>query len=65
MDVDLGAHPNERAVTANLKMVEEGDRLTVQAFLLHGDDIYLEGGAHDSREMPLEFSGNVASDLQR
>jgi hypothetical protein len=35
--IDFGGHPNERSVTANMSMVEEPDRLMMQAVYLHAD----------------------------
>jgi hypothetical protein len=40
--IDFGGHPNERAVTSNMKMVEEPDRLEMLAILHHGDGVQLD-----------------------
>ncbi|MET2825644.1 hypothetical protein [Mesorhizobium shangrilense] len=40
--IDFGGHPNERAVTANLKIVEEADRRKMLGILQHGDGVQLE-----------------------
>ena len=40
--IDLGGHPNERSVTANMKMTEEPDRREMLAILQHGDGMQLD-----------------------
>jgi hypothetical protein len=40
--IDFGGHPNERAVTGNMKMIEEPDRREMLAILLHGDGVQLD-----------------------
>ncbi len=40
--IDLGAHPNERSVTGNMKIIKEPDRLSMSAIMLHGDGIQLD-----------------------
>jgi hypothetical protein len=40
--IDFGGHPNERAVTGNMKMVEGEDRREMLAILLHGDSVQLD-----------------------
>jgi hypothetical protein len=35
--IDLGAHPNERSVTGNMKMVDEAGRRTMQTISQHAD----------------------------
>jgi len=35
--IDFGGHPNERSVTGNMSMVEEGDRRVMLPFMLQGD----------------------------
>jgi len=40
--IDMGAHPNERSVTGNMKMVDEADRLTMLAIFQHGDGPQLD-----------------------
>jgi len=40
--IDFGGHPNERSVTANIKMTEEPDRREMLAILLHGDGVQLD-----------------------
>jgi hypothetical protein len=40
--IDFGGHPNERAVTANMNMTEQPDRLEVLAILLHKDGLQLD-----------------------
>jgi hypothetical protein len=42
LTIDLGAHPNERSVTGNMKMVEEADRRTMLAIMLHGEGVQLD-----------------------
>ncbi|MFA5898222.1 MAG: hypothetical protein WC829_03820 [Hyphomicrobium sp.] len=42
LTIDLGAHPNERAVTANIQMTEEADRWQMLGILLHGDGVQLD-----------------------
>jgi hypothetical protein len=42
--IDFGGHPNERSVTGNMKMVEEPDRRTMLAIMLHGDGWALDHG---------------------
>ncbi len=37
--IDWGAHPNERSVTGNLKIVDEPDRRIMLAIMLHGDSV--------------------------
>lgn len=39
--IDFGGHPNERAVTGNMKMVEEPGKRTMLAIMQHGDGIEL------------------------
>jgi hypothetical protein len=40
--IDLGAHPNERSVTGNMKMVEEPDRVIMLAIMQHDDSVFLD-----------------------
>jgi hypothetical protein len=40
--IDFGGHPNERAVTANMKMIKEPDRREMLAILQHGDGVKLD-----------------------
>lgn len=40
--IDFGGHPNERSVTANMKMTEESDRRVMLAIMLHGDGLQLD-----------------------
>jgi hypothetical protein len=40
--IDVGGHPNERAVTANMKMTKEPDRREMLAILQHGDGPQLD-----------------------
>jgi hypothetical protein len=40
--IDFGGHPNERSVTANVKMIEEPNRREMLAILQHGDGVQLE-----------------------
>ena len=40
--IDYGGHPNERAVTGNMKMIEAPDRLEMLAILQHGDGLELD-----------------------
>jgi len=40
--IDFGGHPNERAVTANIKMIEKPDRREMLAILQHGDGVQLD-----------------------
>jgi hypothetical protein len=40
--IDLGGHPNERSVTANMKMIEEPDRRIMLGIMLHGDGLFLD-----------------------
>jgi hypothetical protein len=40
--IDLGGHPNERAVTSNMKMISEPDRRKVRAILMHPDGPQLD-----------------------
>jgi hypothetical protein len=40
--IDFGGHPNERSVTANIKVTEELDRRQMLAILLHGDGVQLD-----------------------
>jgi hypothetical protein len=40
--IDFGGHPNERSVTANIKMTEESDRREMLAILQHGDGVQLD-----------------------
>jgi hypothetical protein len=42
LTIDLGGHPNERAVTTNIKMTREPDRREMLAILLHGDGVQLD-----------------------
>jgi hypothetical protein len=42
--IDFGGHPNERAVTGNMKMIEEPDRREMLAILLHKDGVQLDAG---------------------
>jgi hypothetical protein len=40
--IDFGAHPNERAVTGNMKMTEEAGRREMLAILMHRDGAQLD-----------------------
>jgi hypothetical protein len=40
--IDFGAHSNQRAVTASLKMEREDDKLTTKAIMQHGDGLQLD-----------------------
>jgi hypothetical protein len=40
--IDFGGHPNERAVTGNMKMIKKSDRREMLAILLHGDGVQLD-----------------------
>jgi hypothetical protein len=40
--IDLGGHPNERSVTANMKMIEETDRRVMLGIMQHGDGLFLD-----------------------
>ena len=40
--IDLGAHPNERAVTGSMDIVECGDRVEMRQIYMHGDGIQLD-----------------------
>jgi hypothetical protein len=40
--IDFGGHPNERAVTGNMKMVKEPGKRIVAAIGLHGDGLALD-----------------------
>jgi hypothetical protein len=40
--IDFGAHPNQRAVTANLKMEREPHQITTKAIMQHGDGVQLD-----------------------
>ena len=42
--IDFGGHPNERSVTGNMKMVDEPDRRTMLAMMLHGPGWALDYG---------------------
>jgi hypothetical protein len=39
--IDFGAHPNERAITGNMKMTEELDQVRWEQTYLHGDSLAL------------------------
>ncbi len=40
--IDYGGHPNERAITASLKMIDLGDRKSYDSIYFHGDSLPLE-----------------------
>ena len=40
--IDFGGHPNERAVTGSMKMVEEPGKRTMLSIIQHGDGIELD-----------------------
>jgi hypothetical protein len=40
--IDLGAHPNERAITGNMTLEAGTDKTTFQNFYLHGDGVPLD-----------------------
>jgi hypothetical protein len=42
LTIDFGAHPNERSVTGNMKVVEEPDRRTVLSIMQHEDGVPLD-----------------------
>lgn len=42
LTIDLGGHPNERAITGNLKRVVEPDKRTMLAIMLHGNGLELD-----------------------
>jgi hypothetical protein len=42
--IDFGAHSNQRAVTAHLKMVRQPDQRTMNAIMQHGDGVQLDYG---------------------
>jgi hypothetical protein len=42
--IDFGAHPNQRAVTAHLKIAQGADQLTMNAVMQHGDGVQLDYG---------------------
>lgn len=39
--IDLGAHPNERSVTGNLRIIDQGDSKKLQQVYLHSDGLPL------------------------
>ena len=61
--IDWGAHPNERSVTGNMKMIEEPDRRVMLAILLHGDGVELDMAL--KTEVRDGVARNAANPLQR
>lgn len=44
LSIDLGAHPNERSLTRNMRITKSEDGSLHEQVLLHGDGLYLDHG---------------------
>lgn len=40
--IDFGGHPNERAITSSMRVIDQGDQKTYESIYLHGDGIALD-----------------------
>lgn len=40
--IDFGGHPNERAITGSMEMIDSGDRKLYKSIYLHGDSLALD-----------------------
>ncbi len=51
--IDFGAHPNEKSLTANLSMTEDGKTKHYKVQYLHGNTIFAKGGLKNTARAGL------------